>query len=368
MQLKTLLNFVTEYKSFVFKTVYGVLKSSNAPLNPKEILTIIQRRMEGNDFTEKQIKNATCGLSGRKTDIFLWDHGKVYIHRNNIPTNLSLLTQIEKRLKEMIKKAKTPYIMLYTLYNEFASECKAEGIPSAYALHACLKARNIPGIVFMHSPHVSTSSKKHKRQTVELLAKWIAKQKNTVAYLSLKRHAHEIGLGRQQFLNNLTVMKSVIRYGSGHWVHLDSLDWNQQKQEILLDIAKNYWEHCIENNSLFARTDELLSLHENKLPELANNIAWTPELIFSLLSPSDSIVTFGNTHLAYGFNTVDSSPKSLGDIVIQILRERFDGQAGQKEISSHFRELKVIRSNLLPKMLDDHPGITITNGEIYLSE
>ena len=268
----------------------------------------------------------------------------------------------------MIMQAKTPYIMLYTLYNEFESECKTIGIPSAYALHACLKARNIPGIVFMHSPHVSTSSRKHKRQTVELLAKWIAKQKNPVAYLSLKHHAHEIGLDRQQFLNNLTVMKSVFRYGSGQLVHRDSLAWSQHKQDILLEIAKNYWEHCIENHSLFARTDELLSLHENKLPELANNIAWTPELIFSLLSPSDSIVTFGNTHLAYGFNTVDSSPKSLGDIVAQILRERFDGKARLSEVSACFRELKIIRSNLLPKMLANHPVITITDGEIYLSD
>jgi len=278
------------------------------------------------------------------------------------------LTHIEERLKQIIKKTKTPYILLYTLYNEFESECKAEGIPSAYALHACLKARSIPGIVFMRSPYVSTTSQKHKRMTLTLFADWIAKQKSTVPYLSLNRHANKIGLDTYQLVGNVTAHKSIIRYGSRQLVHLDSLAWNQQKQETLLNVARVYWKYCVANHSLFARTDELLSRHKNELPVLVNNITWTSELIFSLLSRSNDIVTFGNSRMAYGVKT-DDSLKSLGDIVARILRDNFGGQASLSDLSAYLREeLKILRTKLSPNMLGDHPEIVITDDEIYLAD
>ena len=147
-------------KPSIQKMVYRVLKSAKVPLNLKEILARIQRRMDYcDDVTEMQIKNAAYGLCGKNTGVFLWERGGVYIHRRNIPTDLPLLTQIEERLKQMIKKAKTPRFSLYTLFREYHSECRAGGIPSAYALCACLKARNIPDIVFMRGPYVSTTSK-----------------------------------------------------------------------------------------------------------------------------------------------------------------------------------------------------------------
>ncbi|MCL2622499.1 MAG: hypothetical protein FWD31_02435, partial [Planctomycetaceae bacterium] len=302
-------------KTTIQQTVYNVLKSANVPLTSKEVHARIHLHAEGDDhYTEKQVKGAVATLCVNDANVYLWDYGNVYVHRRNVPTELPFLARVEKRLKEMIKLAKTPYVLLYTLYNEFASECQAGGITSAHALHACLKARNIPGIVFMRSPHVSTTDKKHKRMTVALLSKWIARRKSTVTYLTLKRYAKKIGLDAFPLLSNVTAHKFIARYGSKRLVHYDSLAWNQQKQERLLNVARTYWEHCTANHSLFARTDELLSGHKKKLPKLANNISWTSELIFSLLSRSDGIVTFGNTHLAYGMKT-DDSPKSLGDIV-----------------------------------------------------
>ncbi|MCL2119819.1 MAG: hypothetical protein FWH27_15490 [Planctomycetaceae bacterium] len=138
--------------------------------------------------------------------------------------------------------------------------------------------------------------------------------------------------------------------------------------ETLLDLALNYWNDCISQNSLFARTDDLFQEREDDLPELANDIPWTSGLIFSLLSRSDRIVTYGNTHLAYGFNRDDSFPQSLGDIIAQILRDKFGGRARLNDCSDYLRdELRVIRRKLTSKMISNHPELVVTSHEIHLA-
>jgi hypothetical protein len=130
----------------------------------------------------------------------------------------------------------------------------------------------------------------------------------------------------------------------------------------------DHWNYCISQGSLYARTDQLLSEYENRLPKLAHGIQWTSDLLFSLLSQSESIITFGNTHLAYGFKNNISAPQSFGDIIIEILKRKFDGEIKLSEISSYLRnDLRIIQSHLTASMLHNHPELVITEHKIYLS-
>jgi hypothetical protein len=350
------------------KMVNYVLKKSTRPLSVKEIRTLICDRTKNNSFTEKQVDTAVKILSTREKNFFLWERGGVYAHRKHIPLDNPLLIVIEQKLKKILKKAKTPYISLYTLFNKYKSKCEAEDIPSAYALHACLKARNVLGVAFMHSPCISVTNEKHERRNVEILENWVAKKKSVASCQSLKHYARKIGISSQQYYGTYVCSKSFRRYKRGLFVHINSLGWNQAKQDTILTLALDYWNDCISQGSLYARTDQLLSEYESRLPKLAHGIQWTSDLLFSLLSQSESVITFGNTHLAFGFKNNISAPQTLGDIIIEILKRKFDGETKLSEISSYLRDdLRIVRSRLITRMLHNHPGLVITEDKIYLS-
>lgn len=361
-------NIYRSEKRTLRRMVFHILKESQRPLTRKEIHSIICQRVKDASITEKRIRDVAANLCVGDKDIFLWDRGSVYAHRKHIPTEKPLFTLIEERLKQVLKKAKTPYISLYALYNEFKSECEEEGIPSAHTLHACLKARNIPNIAFMRSPCVSATNEKHERKNIELLNSWIVKHHSYISRKSLERYAHEIGIDSHRYFSVFANLKHVIRYEDSLIVHLHSLEWNQQKQETFLDVALNYWLRCISRGGLFARADELLSEREDELPELANGIQWTSDLVFSLLFRSDCIVTYGNTHIAFGFKKGKTTPRSFGDIAAQILRDKFGGGAKLSDFSDYLRDdLKLIRRNVTPTMIASHPEVVVTKHEIYLS-
>ncbi|MDR1269677.1 MAG: hypothetical protein LBK82_09135, partial [Planctomycetaceae bacterium] len=81
------------------KRVYQVLKKASRPLKSDEILAILKRHTENKSFTEKQVRTAACSMSCTDKDIYFWNHGGVYVHRNYIQVNNPLFVQIEKRLK-----------------------------------------------------------------------------------------------------------------------------------------------------------------------------------------------------------------------------------------------------------------------------
>ncbi|MDR2441110.1 MAG: hypothetical protein LBE12_17250 [Planctomycetaceae bacterium] len=349
------------------KMVNNVLKRSAHPLHVKEILNLICYRTGNDHFTEKQVDTAVKLLSLKEKHIFLWDRGGVYAHRKHIPVDNPLLIVIEKNLKQLIKKAETPYILLYTLFSKYQSQCEAEGIPSVHALHACLKARDMLGVAFMRSPCVSVTNERHKRKNVEILENWVIEKGDIVTNLSLKHYARKIGLNSQQYNSTYVKSKLLVRYKHGLIVHLNLLDWNQTKQNSILLLARDYWNYCISQGLLYARTDQLLSEYENKFPKLAHGILWTSDLLFSLLSQSESVITFGNTHLAYGFKNNISAPQTLGDIIIEILKRKFNGKTKLSKISAYLcDDLRIVRFRLTASMLHNHPGLVVTEHKIYL--
>jgi transcriptional regulator len=348
------------------KMVHNILKRSANPLSVKEILALVCYRAGNDNFTLEQVRDAVTILGGKKKDIFLWNRGGIYAHRKHLPIDNPLLLFLENKLKQLLKKITTP-ISLYILFNEYKSECQANGIPSVYALHACLKARGVLGVAFRRTPCVSATSKKHKRKNVEILESWVARQKKVVTGRALERYALEVGIDSQQCYSAFVYSKLLIKYKHGLVVHLDSLGWNQEKQEAMLILAMDYWHYLVYHGELFARTDLLLAEYGKKLPKLANGIPWSSRLLFSLLSLSEAVNTFGNTHLAYGFKNSTTAPQSFDDIVIETLKNKFNGRAKLTEFSSYLRdEFRLIHSRLTPSMLQNCSEIILTDYEVYL--
>ncbi|MDR3196532.1 MAG: hypothetical protein LBU34_01580 [Planctomycetaceae bacterium] len=351
------------------KMVSNVLKRAPHPLCAREILTLICQRTENDSFTEKQVNAAATFLCLIDKNIFLWERGGVYAYRKHIPIDHPLLIAIEQRVKQLIKRSKAPYVSLYTLFNEYQSECEAEGIPSVHALHSCLKARDMLGVAFMRSPCISVTKVKHKRKNVEVMENWVAQKRDVVSYESLEDFARESGLDSQQYHCTYAKAKSLIKYDSERAVHLNSLHWNQTKQNSILELAVEYWNYCISQGLLYARADQFLAKYKNRLPKLAHGIRWTSDLLFALLLRSESVITFGNTQLVYGFKNNISAPQTFGDIIVEILKRKFKGEADLIEMSSYLRDdLQLVKARLTVSMLQNHPGLVITEDKIYLSK
>jgi hypothetical protein len=319
-------------------------------------------------ITKKQVCSAAMNLSENHEDIFHWDWGSVFAHRKHIPVNHPILILIEARIRQLLKKKSVPYISLYTIFqNEYRQQCQDAGIPSAFALYACLKAKGVKGITFMRSPYVSTSNQKQARTNIEILNNWAKQRQDIFTRDALKNYANKIGIDSYRFQITYAYLSSVVRYDEENLIHLDLLDWNARKNHRLTEIAFDYWKECRAQKKQFAYIDDLLTKRKKRLPKLANEISWTAELLFSLLSRNKNVLMFGNTHLAYGFPHGKTAPGSLGDIVFKALRDKFDGKTNLKEISIYLRnELRLIKNILTSGMVQNHPSIVIKEHKIYI--
>jgi len=352
------------------KLIFLILKDAEKPLNLKEIYTRLCEYPEMQSATKRRINSAVMSLSMSHQDIFHWDWGGIFTHRKHIPVNAPILIPIEERLRQLLKQRTSPYVSLYTIFqDEFREECIKAGIPSAFALYTSLKAKGLEGVTFVRSPYVSNSShEKPTRTNTEILGRWAAKQNRVFSKKSLEKYASKIGIDSIRFAITFVHLPSVVAYEKTMYLHLDYIKWTEKKNQRLMEIALEHWKRCRSQKNIIAFTDNLLAERKKNLPKLANGVAWTPELLFSLLERNEEIITFGNTHLAFGFRRGKTSPKSFCEVIFNVLKNKFGGAANFDEFSDYVRdELRLVKRRLTPRMLKKATQIEINENKIWIT-
>lgn len=355
-------------RNSIQRDIHSILSQASKPMDISTITELLNNQ-KSRCYTQKQVQTAANNLAKQSDDIFFWERGGIYVHRKNMNTTLPLLEIIEDYLIQALQSNTSHGLALFAIFEKYKDACVHNGIPSAFALHACLKARNHKDIAFASSPNVSRPGAEQKRDKTKVLEEWAANKRDYFSQKEMMRYAHQkMGVTKERFSVLSSYLNSVIRYHDKLFVHIDLLEWTSEKQSCLEDIANTYWKECLIRGTLFARTDQLLEAKAEIFPALPDSFEWYATLIGSLLDRSDNVSFFGNTRLCYGFNSEPSSP-SWADIVEHVLRTQFKGGTSMREFSEYLRdELRLIRRQLTPKMLAQCSSIHFTKYEIHLTK
>ena len=345
-----------------------LLSQVSEPMDVPSITQSLNKLYEYRRFTSKQVVQTTYELTQQSNDIFLWEHGKVYVHRKNMNITAPLLEIIEDDIIQTLRSGSVQPLALYAIFEQYRDACILDGIPSTFALHACLKARSHAGISFVRSPNVCQPGKERKREHIKTLEKWAADKRDYFSKKEMANFAHEkMGITRERFHLLFSNLNSVIPYYDNLFVHINSLEWNEDKKSCFEIAALVHWDERLTRGALFARTDQLLEEKRNDMPVLPDALAWSGTLAYSLLARSEEFDIFGNTDLCYGFRAEPLT--SWGSIIEQVLRTQFGGGASLRDFSDYLRnELRLIRARLTPAMLAQCPNIYFSEHEIYVTE
>ena len=348
--------------------ILTLLSQVSEPMDVPSITQSLNELYENSRFTSNQVAQAAYALTKQSDDIFLWEHGKVYVHRKNMNMMAPLLEIIEDDIIQTLRSGSVQPLALYAIFETYKDACILDGIPSAFALHACLKARSHADISFVRSPNVCLPGKEYKREYIKTLEEWAANKRDFFSKKEMGNFASKkMGITRDRFHMLFSNLNSVIPYHDSLFVHIDSLEWNEDKKSCLEIAAFVHWDEGLTRGALFARTDQLLEERINDMPVLPDAFAWHGTLACSLLALSEEFDIFGNTGLCYGFRTEPSS--SWESIIERVLRTQFGGGASLREFSDYLRnELRLIRARLTPKMLAQCPNVHFTEHEIYVTE
>ena len=346
--------------------VRSLLSDASGAMDVSSIIQSLNDLYQNQQFSAQQVLTMIRSLVKQSDDIFLWDRGKVYIHRTNMNYQAPFLEILEDNVIQALQSNAGNSLALYGIYEKYHDACSSAGIPSAVALHSCLKVRSHPSISFVNSPRVCQPGNERGRDYIVVLEKWATNQQKIFSKEAMFHFVHRMGITKKRFPLLFGCLKSVIRYDNKLFVHLDSLNWTSNRQSDLETVALTYWKECRTRGALFARTDQLLEERASNMPELPSFVEWNSTLVCSLLSRSENIEIYGNTHLCYGFK---SEPSFLpwGGVVEQVLRTQYGGGARLREFSDYLRdELRLIRKCLTLTMRVQCPNIHFTKYEISL--
>lgn len=224
------------------RSVLLVLKIAKKPLSKKEILDELKKMFPKKNFTLKQIQSTTSNSPQCFDEIFLWDRGGIhsetlYIHKDYIKIDLPILVTIEKILMTESESGRVPQIRLNRIFNRFADDCIAQGIPNVYALFSCLKVRACPGFSFQRSPYIGFSGNRQKISNAKILEDFVRRCNRPVSRQEMRDFGRTLGL-QDEHISNTIVLTNLLATQNGYVIRNDAPEKTSEFQELLERIQK----------------------------------------------------------------------------------------------------------------------------------
>lgn len=157
--------------------------------------------------------------------------------------------------------------------------------------------------------------------------------------------------------------KNLLTYKGTSRIHKSLINWSQEKQIIVEDLAIKYYKG-FHTKYGFATVREFVFANMDKLPLLPGNFEWTQELAYSVLTSSHKIRFFGSSRNAYIIIPNDFNVYAIDDLVAEILKQDFNGKALIQDLTDKMQDLNVVRNKLSNSILARSTILKITGNEI----
>ncbi len=243
--------------------------------------------------------------------------------------------------------------------------CRQLGITSRYTLYDLLRTFFASLYSLPRIPYIGSNSE-GARSASDEIARFIRQMHGPCSADELKEHfVRRLGYNTSTALN-AHYYEGVVRYALQLFIHLDTLEWDDEKQRIVEDAARQHCEARGAAGYPFGLVSVLLD--DPGLPALPGHVVWTPTLLSDLLSRRGAFCMIGDAQEAFLPDPNPDGIRDLQDLVRLLLEREYSGAVSLSTLQGDLREAGVIRGSPVQTMLGCGTHVQIVDGVVMLAE
>ncbi|MDO5581377.1 MAG: sigma factor-like helix-turn-helix DNA-binding protein [Planctomycetia bacterium] len=284
-----------------------------------------------------------------------------------MPQFRTLVEKIEKKLRGI------DHLTITEVWADLREQCDQMGILDSRMLYHVLKRfadeEFTLGFPVISLKKEDESSRSLKNQVTKRILRFIMESDRPVSSKTLLDHfAGRLGFP-QSAIYKVISGPEIHACGNGTYVHAATIRWTRKKKKVFQELVENYWNDQCAKGIPFGSVIGFYEKYRRKFPPLANRIPWTRTLLCSMLMKFKEFAFWGNNRNIFGFLRKEAKIKSFGDFVKFVLLDKFGKSASLKDLARYLAmDLKAIKRDLTPFMLQGYRGLRIEEGQISVIE
>ena len=259
------------------------------------------------------------------------------------------------------------HVSVARVFQEKRVTCHSLGVSGPRMLFSLLQHYAEDEFDLDRYPQIAPASKDRQDQITGVVVEvreYLRVQGRPCSYDELELHFVEQRGYREGTVFNVVYDNDVLRFLPRCLIHRDAIQWTDEKQAIVLAVAKRVFLTAISTGALCARVDTVIEHHEHELPPLGKQLTWGRTLLADLLSRSDGATVLGNAENAYVTQPNPRGIRCLEDLVWHLLDRDYHGATSLHELADVLRKQGVVRRRITPAMLGEQERVAIVNSEI----
>jgi hypothetical protein len=290
----------------------------------------------------------------------------MYIHTDYLRINEKELWGIINFTKKILSTEK--HVSVKKVFDDKRVECKIAGIDNSVILYSLLQLYAEDEIVASRYPLLQVINKDTISRTgiLKEITIYIRNQNTFITYQQLEDHfVKKLGYSAISVYRAASI-EGIYKYLPGCLVHHDTIEWSNEKQQQVEDIASMVYNKASFAGNLYGLVSFVIE--DDHLPILGNNLYWSETLMADLLSKTKSFNVIGNGQNAFIPIPNKDEIENVEDLLYLILKNQYNGAANLEDFTEDLRELGIIKKIITQGMLGISEKISIVNQEIMLTE
>lgn len=291
-----------------------------------------------------------------------------FVHTDSLNVDLGNLGVLTNYIGETLHKIE--HVSIVKIFNDKRVTCTMLGIDSPEMLCSILRLTSADEYDLSTYPLLRfanrTSTPDQRRGVLAQIAEYIRVRSAPCSMDELEtRFVEELGF-REANVHAVTGVNGILRFGKGTLIHLDTLEWTNDKQSQLEAEAREAAVQARNVGRCYAKVSDLLEYHQ--LPVLGKGIMWTRTLLAELLAKGHQFRILGNTRNAFVPTPNDRGIETFQDLVYELLMTDYEGASDIRSFEQSLREAGIILNKLTPGMLGNQGKVTMDGQLIMLRD
>jgi len=223
-----------------------------------------------------------------------------YVHKDNLNFNIGLNRAAFGELVEYSARVlkKERHVSIKKIFSDTRIKCKSIGIRADEMLYSLFRIYASDTLWAAQYPQLRLAAADNQDRTIQTEVLDYLSKKNTFCTIRELEELFVKKLGyRLQTVDHIRYHENVYVYLKGALIHKSAIQWHQNKQDCLENIAANIYQGSIRKGLVFSTIIEIME--SNELPELANDIQYSKHLIADLLTKRGHYIVIGSAYNAY---------------------------------------------------------------------
>ena len=290
------------------------------------------------------------------------------VHAQFLNINTTYLASLKCEIIKMLQNNK--HLSIRKIFTAKRITCALIGIENPIMLYSILRLDTQDELDLTKYPKVclanQESSAKESRSVISEVINYLQHKKAPCSFSDLE----DIFIKKQGY-SEINIYKifntnKIFRFGRGSLVHINALEWTNEKQSQIEDYARDAFKQANQRESYCALISDLLEYYS--LPQLANNILWTQTLLGELIMRNGVFRTLGNARNAFVEIPNEKGIESFEDLIYQILKNSHEGASNLYCFQEEMHEAGIIQKKITPSMLGDQRKVCISGQLIMLRD